>query len=1277
MEGRRLMAGDMMMPGPQDGVVGHHASHPGVDMHHPVQELVTVGEVHTVQRAEMLGEGQPEVGHPEVGQFDVGLSEPGSDRGDPAQHDPAQHDHAQHDPAQHAATGRYVGGHHAEWLPNFAHLDNLANRRLTHTSVDGTWSEVVGQTDRHDVVAIGSRVILSGDVTAHSIVVMPGGELRFARGADTNLDIVNLQVLTGGSLDIGTADDPIVTSDVRITFADVPHDHAIDPAEFGRGLIVQGNVSIHGRNLESTFAAAADDIVAGQTEIVTTHRASDWRPGDRVLIPDTRQLGYTDNLSTGLDQYDIATVADIRGDALSLSTEVRHDHAGAVDASGRSVARPYVANLSRNIVFESANPIDGRGHVLMTGRATVDIVGAEFRDLGRTTNQDVDDAMVNADGHRHGGGTNQAGRYAVHFHHVIGPAVTDEGHAASGPMSPPPQFRFEGNSVWNSGQTISKWAIVLHGSHHGRIADNVVYHYDGAGIVTEDGSEYRNTIDGNFVSRIDGNRTRGKFSDGREGSGIWLRRPASFVDNNVITGAVKAGIAIYGSENTLPPPAKVPAFIGADPHAGDSITIDADTMHLQSFVGNEVFASSVGVEFWYYKFQSYHRPSSHEVAETVAKDLLLWNNSSMGLVGFQVNHLTIADAVIVGDVDRIGRYNLGRGVVLESAVQTQIVDSTIANYSLGVLAPLRVADLDPTIAIERIDPFEIRGGHLDNQTDVLIQTPTQDAFREFAPRRIAIRDVRFADELSGRIDGATQDIRLESLTGRFSNMIAEDRIELFGYGPEAGDYRLYYAEQSPQWIVPMTGSSSAAGGGSPLAAPVGGLTNAELWASHAMAVAGAVAPGGPDHFAAADLPSVDAMAFALSGDLPPSIESVGSDRWDLDRSVTAGQPVAVPAGNGSITGRTAPSTDVVVRRDGIEFGRVRADAAGHWQIDIGASREFESTWTAENARGSTATPTTNGLTLLTRRHAPQIAAAEYQIGHRAVAGTVIGQLSWHDADAGDTAVVQPLGDFDPPVGVDAVGQMVLARSLDASIGSSIDVPVSVIDTAGNRTDTVVRVDVVQSPPADWVPLLDREAFSSLTAAEVPYLTQSQIQRLGSAYHLERIGREARAALTPQQIGWLPVESPGTIGVLSPAQREFLTSSQVDRLPVTDLADLPASRIGFVSPGQIELLSNGFALFAWSRDAVAALSAAQVRSLPTEHPYVVQQLTPDQKRMLTAEQIRRVPADDLRHLDSVNMASVAASQLSTIASLYHYHRIPEPLRSQFTDEQLAGLTFDID
>ena len=83
-------------------------------------------------------------------------------------------------------------------------------------------------------------------------------------------------------------------------------------------------------------------------------------------------------------------------------------------------SRPHLANLTRNVEFSSeSTQLDRRGHVmLMHTRDALDIANAAFRDLGRTDKlKVVDPPYFEEDGtFVEGTGTNQSGRYSVHFH---------------------------------------------------------------------------------------------------------------------------------------------------------------------------------------------------------------------------------------------------------------------------------------------------------------------------------------------------------------------------------------------------------------------------------------------------------------------------------------------------------------------------------------------------------------------------------------------------------------------------------------------------------------------------------------------------------------------------------------------------------------------------------------------------------------------------------------------------------------------------------------------
>ena len=130
------------------------------------------------------------------------------------------------------------------------------------------------------------------------------------------------------------------------------------------------------------------------------------------------------------------------------------------------------------------------------------------------------------------------------------------------------QYTFSGNLIVSS----KKWALAIHDSHWGDISQNVIYRAEGAGIVTEDGSEVGNQIKQNLVARISGRTEYTNFDastgnvipyeDGqggqafsgskrfndvaRGGTAFWFARTGNFVEGNVASDAIYAAYDFSG-----------------------------------------------------------------------------------------------------------------------------------------------------------------------------------------------------------------------------------------------------------------------------------------------------------------------------------------------------------------------------------------------------------------------------------------------------------------------------------------------------------------------------------------------------------------------------------------------------------------------------------------------------------------------------------------------------------------------------------------------------------
>ena len=122
----------------------------------------------------------------------------------------------------------------------------------------------------------------------------------------------------------------------------------------------------------------------------------------------------------------------------------------------------------------------------LVSRASVDIRYAHFENLGRTTNDSLNNTTFDSSGQVTNIGSNQIGRYSLHMHHLMGPL---------NPSNSGYQFHVVGNVI----EGMLKWGLAIHDSHYGLIKDNIAYDGQGAAITTEDGNESFNVFERNFV----------------------------------------------------------------------------------------------------------------------------------------------------------------------------------------------------------------------------------------------------------------------------------------------------------------------------------------------------------------------------------------------------------------------------------------------------------------------------------------------------------------------------------------------------------------------------------------------------------------------------------------------------------------------------------------------------------------------------------------------------------------------------------------------------------
>jgi hypothetical protein len=541
-------------------------------------------------------------------------------------------------------------------IPNFAANPTISSASSGAWSSPSTWTpaRVPGSSD---VVGISHTVTYdstTGDVDV--VGINAGGTLRFATNQNTSLRVGTLMVLSNGVLEIGTPSGPLPANlTAEIIIKNKPIDVTVDPDQFGTGLLaIDGKVSMYGAAKTPTFVRTAAEPLAGNTTIQLESAVSGWRVGDRVFLPDSRQVDDNNKFNPGYSlQFEERTIQSISSDntTLTLSSALSFSHRGARDANGTPTITatgtkllPHVGNLTRNIVIRSETPSGTRGHTLYTNRSDVDIYYVQFQDLGRTRAD-----PLNAS-------TNHIGRYPLHAHHLWGPVnSSNSGY----------QFELVGNAVNNS----LKWPVAVHGSHYGLVKANVVFggsELAGAGIAVEDGTETENLFDSNFVANIRGNinpresgpNTADGSTPGSAAECFWAAGFNNRFINNVATGCrnptqqIVSGVGFKFIVPGAPYTAKNPRFRGADmTNTAQTVSVTPQMQPILEFRNNEVYGvTATGITIWNLGTTGYDAPLP--MAETLIKDFRSWHTYFSAIWNYPVNQVTIDG--LVYRIDPVG-----------------------------------------------------------------------------------------------------------------------------------------------------------------------------------------------------------------------------------------------------------------------------------------------------------------------------------------------------------------------------------------------------------------------------------------------------------------------------------------------------------------------------------------------------------------------------------------------------------------------------------------------
>lgn len=355
---------------------------------------------------------------------------------------------------------------------------------------DGPWSSKttwnVGRAPRAgDKVYIAPDHEVTYDVDSTDVIrsLHLDGTLRFATDRSTRLETGLIRVGAGGAVDeqgfdcpttghiLGSAKATSVTPRAALLVGEPnrPVDadvQALIRLHYVEGMDKQscpaivccgGRMEFHGAPLARPWTKLGAIAGAGSAKIELADDPAGWRVGDQVIVTaTTRQNKIKKTFRTSTrdsSQTESRRIANIDGKQLTFDNPLDFEHTAVDDY------RADVADLSRNVVIESAAPDGVRGHTMYHDGSTGSISYAEFRHLGKD-------------------GT--LGRYNLHFH-----LAGDSMRGAS----------VVGASFWDSH---NRW-ITVHATNYLVVRDCVGYQSRGHGFFLEAGTEVYNVFDRNLA----------------------------------------------------------------------------------------------------------------------------------------------------------------------------------------------------------------------------------------------------------------------------------------------------------------------------------------------------------------------------------------------------------------------------------------------------------------------------------------------------------------------------------------------------------------------------------------------------------------------------------------------------------------------------------------------------------------------------------------------------------------------------------------------------------
>jgi hypothetical protein len=370
------------------------------------------------------------------------------------------------------------------------------------------------------------------------------GTLDFHPNMNTRLFVDTLVSQPGSVLQVGTPANPIAPGNKAEILIPTGPFAANDIMQMGKGLILNGPVRMYGAS-KTSFASITSGYTQGSDRISIDVPDPAWVIGDEIVIaPTAFEKAQDMDSQTSECSAERFRIFGFANGAILLGTPDTATPSPATLAWNHTPypgQKVHVANLTRNVVVRSVSTSvtpPRRGHVMIT-RGKAQVHNVELRQMGRT-----DKTRFLDDGVGTTAGTNQRGRYPLHFHRTIESSVPDPSSVTGSVVNGSPG-----------------WGFVNHSSDV-QFIDSVSYDVDGAGFVAA-ASDERGSFDHNIAICGDGDpdfhryaprRFEGLFEESEmtadnvneyrtlhgdlafTGDGFWVQSPLVQVTNNIATG---------------------------------------------------------------------------------------------------------------------------------------------------------------------------------------------------------------------------------------------------------------------------------------------------------------------------------------------------------------------------------------------------------------------------------------------------------------------------------------------------------------------------------------------------------------------------------------------------------------------------------------------------------------------------------------------------------------------------------------------------------------------